>query len=81
MPTTTATPGKLRPGDKANFKQLQRAFDNGHIALVSAIRKADKAKVALVCAMQWNEDDTIMPIPIAVMVEGNPFELFEDPTV
>lgn len=82
MPTTTApTPGPLLPGYKANFKQLQRASKNGDLALVSAIRKSDRANVALVCAMQWNEDNTIMPIPIAVMVEGNPFELFEDPTV
>jgi len=83
MPTTTTapTPRALRPGDKANFKQLMRACDHRHLALVSAIRKADQAQVALVCAMQENEDKTISPIPFAVMIEGNPFELFEDPTV
>ena len=25
-------------------------------------------------------DDTNTPVPFAVMVEGNPFELFDDPT-
>jgi len=47
---------------------------------VSAIRNVDQAPVALVCAMQHNDDDTITPVPFAAMVEGNPFELFEDPT-
>ena len=78
MPTT---PTKLRKGDRANFQTLLRAADDGALALVSAIRKADQQPVALVCAMQQNEDETITPVPFAVMVEGNPFELFEDPTV
>ena len=74
-------PKRLSKGHKANFKTLERAFENGDLALVSAIRKADKKHVALVCAMQRNEDDTITPIPLAEMVNGNPFELYEDPTV
>jgi len=78
---TTSLPPKLRKGDIANFNTLLRAADNEDLALVSAIRKADRAAVALVCAMQQNEDGTITPIPCAVMVEENPFELFEDPTV
>lgn len=71
------TPPKLRQGDQQNFNTLLRAADDGALALVSAIRKADQRPVALVCAMQQNEDDTITPVPFAVMVEGNPFELFE----
>jgi hypothetical protein len=78
MPTT---PPKLRNGDRANFQTLLRAADDGALALVSAIRKAVKQPVALACAMQQNDDGTITPVPFAVMVEGNPFELFEDPTV
>lgn len=77
----TEAPPALLPGYRKNFSTLERAGRNGDLALVSAIRKADQAPVALVCAMQWNEDNTITPIPIAVMVEGNPFELFEDPTL
>ena len=75
------TPPKLGKGDRANFNTLLRAARGGHLALVSAIRKADQAPVALVCAMQRNDDQTITPVPFAVLVEGNPFELFEDPTV
>ena len=79
MPTT---PPKLRKGDRTNFQTLLRAADDNALALVSAVRKADQQPVALVCAMQHNPDDeTITPVPFAVMVEGNPFDLFDDPTV
>lgn len=74
-------PPALTDGYKANFETLKRAADFGDLALVSAIRKADQKPVALVCAMQMNDDETITPIPLAVMCEGNPFEDFEDPTV
>lgn len=74
------TPPKLKKGDKKNFQTLLRAAEQGAVALVSAIRKADQKPVSLVCAMSSNEDGTITPVPFAVMVEGNPFELFEDPT-
>jgi hypothetical protein len=75
------TPPKLRKGDRANFNTLLRAAGNSDLALVSAIRKDDQQPVALVCAMSVNDDETITPVPLAVMVEGNPFELFEDPTI
>ena len=75
------TPPRLRKGDRQNFDTLLRAASDGALALVSAIRKADQHPVALVCAMQHNPDQTITPVPFAVMVEGNPFEDFYDPTV
>ncbi len=74
-------PGPLREGDKANFETLQMAGALNDLAIVSAIRKSDNEQVALVCAMERQEDQSIVPKPLAVMVEGNPFELFHDPTV
>lgn len=79
-PPTPPTPPKLRKGDRTNFDTLLRAAGDGALALVSAIRRADQQPVALVCAMQANPDNTITPVPFAVLVEGNPFDLFEDPT-
>jgi len=73
-------PPKLRPGDVKNFETLKKASSEGQLALVSAVRKADQKPVALVCAMSDQGDGTVLPVPLAVMVEGNPFELFEDPT-
>ena len=73
-------PPKLRKGDTANFETLKKAGINGDLALVSAIRKSDGKSVALVCAMGW-DGESYLPAPLAVMVEGNPFELFHDPTI
>ena len=81
---TTATapaPPPLTDGDKSNFETLARAFRNEDAALVSAIDKASREPRALVCAMHRNEDGTITPVPFAVMVWGNPFEMFHDPTL
>jgi hypothetical protein len=75
------TPPKLLTGYRKNFYTMLRAAKSDDLALVSAIRKADDKPVALVCAMQENPDGTITPLPLAVMVEGNPFELFHDPTL
>jgi len=75
------TPPKLNKAYKENFATLLRAHKSDAVALVSAIRKADRKPVALVFAMQVNDDKTITPVPLAVMCEGNPFEDFEDPTV
>jgi len=77
-------PPALLPGYKANFETLQKAAANGDLCLVSAIRKADRQPVALVCAMNIEHDPAtgeklFCPAPLAVMVEGNPYELFEDP--
>lgn len=84
MTTTTGvpTPPPLREGDKANFATLLRAANNGDLAIVSAIRKSDNKAVALVCAMGWDNDTKqFLPAPLAVMIEGNPFDDFFDPTV
>lgn len=72
------TPPPLSEGDKANFETLEKACKRGNLALVSSIRKSDGANVALVCAMA-RHDDKVLVSPLAVMVEGNPYELFEAP--
>ena len=75
------TPPALMPGYRTNFNTLKQACAHGDLCLVSAIRKSDQQPVALVCAMQANDDGTFTPVPLAVMCEGDPFEDFEDPTV
>jgi hypothetical protein len=70
---------QLRPGDISNYETLKRACLNQDLALVNAVRKSDDAVVALVCAVSRAGEDHHLS-PLAVMVEGDPFELFEDPT-
>lgn len=70
---------KLRDGDKRNFETLLAAAQNGDLALLLATRRADGAEVALVCAVNRDDDASYAFIPLAVMVEGNPFEDFDPP--
>lgn len=74
-------PKRIPKWHRANFNTRLKAIEYGDVALVSAIRKADKENVCLICAMQSNDDGTITPVPLAVMIERNPYELFEDPTI
>lgn len=68
----------LRPAEVANFETLRGAFENGHVALVEVRRRIDGAEVAALCAVgSIGEEFTLTPF--AIMVEGNPFELFSPP--
>lgn len=73
------TPPALLPGYEANFETLKKAAANDDLLLISAIRKADRQPVALVAALS-NDGKELSIVPFAVMVEGNPYDLFEDPT-
>ena len=74
-----ATPPQLTDGYKANFETLQKAAINDDLALVSAIRKSDQQPVALLCAVNFDGEEYEL-VPIAQMIEGDPYELYEDPT-
>jgi hypothetical protein len=75
----TSPPPKIAEGYGTSFNTMLRAAAGGNLALVSA-RYNDGRPAVLVCAMQTNPDKTITPVPFAIMVDGNPFEMFQDPT-
>ncbi len=75
----TSPPPPIADGFGTNFNTMLRAAADGNLALVSA-RYKDGRPAVLVCAMQTNPDRTITPVPFAIMVDGNPFEMFQDPT-
>lgn len=61
-----------------NFKTLGRAFDNEDTALVEMVRKSTGKKVAVICAVSTNpENGEYYLAPFAVMINGDPFEMFE----
>lgn len=71
----------LEIGDKANFETLCRAFDSGDAVLVPTTRKNDGSKVSLVCAVSIIDgEEGHCLIPLAIMVEDNPYETFNNPT-
>ena len=77
--TPVRVAGPLADADKANFETLREACGNGDLALLSAIRKSDGKNVSLVCAMSDDGEGNALMVPLAVMVEGDPFEDFEPP--
>ena len=68
----------LSPHDRQNFDTLNRAFQAGHAALLEVQRVADQQVVAAICAVSRANGD-IQFTPFAILVEGNPFELFSPP--
>lgn len=68
----------LTEWDKRNFKTLQRAFANGDVALMDLRRRSDGKSIGAIVALGKAGED-ITCTPFAVMVESNPFELFDLP--
>ena len=74
-------PIPLTEGYRANMKTMLQAAAHDDLACISAVRKSDGADVALVVAMGWDaEMEEYLPSPLAVMLEGDPFQQFYDPT-
>lgn len=73
-------PPKLRGPDTQNFDTLMCAASAGDLCLLSATRKTTGEPVALCCAVN-HEAKGVSLVPLAVMVEGNPFEAFSPPSV
>jgi len=70
----------MKDGDKANFQTLLEAAQNGDLALLDVRRRADQKPVAAVTAVGRDEEGNFVFSPLAIMVEGNPYELFDPPT-
>jgi len=69
---------KIAEHNRANFETLLKAFENGDIALLDVEDKATgESKAAIVAIGKDGEDFTFTPL--AIMIEGNPFELFNPP--
>lgn len=68
----------LSPADTSNFATLTHAFDAGNVALLQVRRIADQKPLAAICAVHGDGKDFVLS-PFAVMIEGNPFELFDPP--
>lgn len=72
---------RINDAERSNFETLLAACDERDVALVVLREKGSKKEVVAVCAMQENSDGTITPVPFAVMIDENPFEFYDDPTM
>ena len=62
-----------------NFETLQRAQDNGDLALVECTDAKTGKPVYTLCAMQPAGDGYLM-VPLAKMFDGNPYEELVPPS-
>jgi len=74
------TRGSIPDYIENNFKTIQLAAAAGGLAVISAIRIADQQNVFLLATVHKDEDNMVCITPFAEMIDGNPFEMYEDPT-
>ena len=75
-----ASTPRLRDEDRQKFEQLQAAFRNDQIALVSSRRISDRKPVALLVAIWREADGMFHMLPLAELIQGNPFDQYEEPS-
>ena len=73
-------PEALAQGYIDNLETLNRAAMYNDLALLAAVRKGDRAQVALLCALCHDEEGNVRPVPLATMIDGDPYTMFYDPT-
>lgn len=64
--------------DTQNFATLLLAASRGQLALLEVRRRSDQKAVAAVCAVGLDGSDYLFT-PLALMVEVNPFDVFDPP--
>lgn len=70
----------IEPGYKANFETLQRASENGDLALMECTDKVTGKPVMVICAVGRDDDGQYVFSPLAKMFDGNPYEEIDPPT-
>lgn len=63
----------------ANFDTLQRAADNGDLAVMECTKRETGETVYVVCAVYRDEDEMFNLVPLAQMFTGNPYEQIDPP--
>lgn len=67
---------------KTNFQTLERAFDDGNVAIVECTDRATGEKVPVLCTVQPSGDEAapIEMVPFAKLFVGNPYDEIDPPT-
>lgn len=69
----------LQKHTKTNFQTLKKAADNGDLALMECTENATGKKVPVLCAVSRGPAGDFIFTPFAVMIDGNPYEMFTPP--
>lgn len=76
---------ELTQKEKGFFTSLGEAFTSGRAYLVLSKSKVDGREVPIICILNPDsideECDMVMAVtPVAALIEGNPHDIYEDPT-
>jgi hypothetical protein len=63
---------------KGNFETLRRVFADGNACLMECTVKATNEKMAVICAVSFQEGKYVFT-PFAAFFNGNPFEMLTPP--
>lgn len=77
MPEST---GRLCKHEQANFNTLMRAARRGDLVLVSCTWADSGKPVAVLCMSNIDGDEADF-VPVATLIDGNPYELLNPPEV
>ena len=69
---------KVCQGHAGNLETIKAAAANGDLALIECRRVKDGEIVALLAAVGWDGQEYTFT-PLAEMVNGNPYELYQAP--
>lgn len=70
---------KIMEGEKTNFNTLCRAVKSGDIAVAVCTRKTDMAEKLVLCAVNREVDGDLSMVPVAELIDGNGYELYDPP--
>lgn len=66
-------------GYAPNFNTLARAITDGNAAIVEALDIRTNRRAVIVVALQRNPDESIQMVPLAQLLDGNPYEYLASP--
>ena len=69
----------LQPGQKTNFETLRRAFATGDVALMECQLATTGEDVAVICAVNRQDNGEFEFVPFAMFFNGNPYQLVNPP--
>lgn len=70
---------RITDTESTNFDTLLRAARNGDLALITTTEAATGERAVLIAAIATDGEDYHIS-PLARLIDGNPYELFNPPT-
>ena len=64
---------------RQNLETIKKAMENGDLGLIECTRKDNGETVVLIAARYTDDDNTLVMVPLAVMIDSDPYQVFAPP--